>query len=298
MTAPLSTTITALDGKPLSGTWFLPSDRDPVMATLIVCGGGLPAKFYSKLADYLSSQGIAVLTFDFRGIGGSRPKSLRGFHASLDDWAELDIGGALNALRARFPALAIGAITHSISALLIGAATSASHVSRLVAFGPHAGYWRDYRPRYRWLLFAMWHWFMPLVTKIVGFFPGRSLGMAEDLPREFAMEWGHRRSPSLEADAPDAARRCTLLKKYQQLRCQTLVLSMTDDAFAPPPAASRFVAAYPNLTVTHKTFTPDELHVRRLGHLGFLRRPAAQHFWDKTAAWLLHGSDVGESLTP
>ena len=68
------TTFFTGDGVPLGATWFLPPEEDAVVlaATVITGGGGIPARFYHRLARYLAAHGAAVLTFGYRGIGASR----------------------------------------------------------------------------------------------------------------------------------------------------------------------------------------------------------------------------------
>ena len=70
--------------------------------------------------------GIPTLTYDYRGIGLSRPRALRGFRAAIEDWAEYDCAGAIAWLRERYPRRAILGIAHSIGALLVGGAHNAA----------------------------------------------------------------------------------------------------------------------------------------------------------------------------
>lgn len=283
-----SVAFSALDGVELSGTWFMPrGDETEVKAAIvIVCGGGIPARFYRRLARYLAGRGAAVLTFDYRGIGGSRRGSLRGLQGGVDVWAVYDLGAALALARSEFSQLPLEAVAHSIGALLIGAAPDASRLSRLVFFGPHTGYWRDYAPRWRWLLHFTWHIVMPAATKVFGYFPGKALGLGEDLPPGIARDWAGRRQPEFFIFG-DSRPIDELLGRYTSVRASTLALSVSDDAFAPGDAARRLLALYPNLRVKHEIVTPASVGRRRLGHFGFLRRPAGEVFWERAAAWLL-----------
>ena len=83
------------DGVSLVGSWFGPTSALPSSAVVIVCGAGIPARFYRRLARYLAERGAAVLTFDYRGIGASRTGSLRKMTSGMDDWAARDIGAAV-----------------------------------------------------------------------------------------------------------------------------------------------------------------------------------------------------------
>ena len=281
--------IAAADGVPLGGTWFVqdPGVVQPVGAVVVAGGGGIPARRYRHFAAFLANNGLATLTFDYRGIGASRDGSLRGLKAGSEHWGLLDFGAALGAARTTFPGLPLHVVAHSIGGLFVGAAPDASALSRLVFFGPHTGYYGDYRRRWRWLLYGVWHLMMPWVTKIVGYFPGRALHLGEDLPREFALDWAGRREPGLLSSPHSRDRFEAILDRYKEVRARALVLSVTDDAFAPPDAGRRLISLYPNMIVTHEIITPAAAGHRRLGHFSFLRRSNAAAFWEQTAAWLL-----------
>jgi predicted alpha/beta hydrolase len=91
-------TIPATDGYTLAATLFLPPGPKR-NAAIISSATATPRRIYRGFASYLAHRGFAVLTYDYRGIGGSRrlaveglnrPKSLVGFNASMADWAALD----------------------------------------------------------------------------------------------------------------------------------------------------------------------------------------------------------------
>jgi predicted alpha/beta hydrolase len=278
----------------LQGRWFVLSEAESAatVVAVIACGAGIRAKSYRRFAKYLAARGAAVLTFDYRGIGESRQGDLRGLPAGMDDWAALDFGAALAVAHSTYPQCPLAAVAHSVGTLYVGAAPDAAHLSRLVFLGPHTGYWRDYGPRWRWLMYLVWHVFMPTLTKAVGYFPGRALGLGEDLPAQVAYDWAGRRQPEITGTAEAARRFGPSLARYGETHADTLALSISDDAFAPPDAARRLLANYPGLTVVHETITPASLGCRRLGHFGFLHPPAGEFFWRRTADWLTATNDA------
>src|SRR5207244_11849720 len=75
----------------------------PTRVAAIHPGAGIRADNYRRFALFLAQSGIPVLLYDYRGIGLSRPKALRGFRATVEDWAEYDCTGAIAWLRERFP---------------------------------------------------------------------------------------------------------------------------------------------------------------------------------------------------
>ena len=111
---------------------------EPQRAAIVHCGAGIPAARYRRFAGFLAASGIPTLVYDYRGIGLSRPKALRGFRAAIEDWAEYDCGGALAWMRERFPDADLVGIAHSIGALLVGGAPNSAEHDRLVLVGgPH-----------------------------------------------------------------------------------------------------------------------------------------------------------------
>src|SRR6266496_3184874 len=110
-----SAKFSASDGTALAGTWFEPArPRMASTVVVIVCGAGIPARFYHHFARYLGERGAAVLTFDYRGIGVSRQGNLRKLKSGMEDWALLDIPAAFSEARARYPRLPLGAVAHSV----------------------------------------------------------------------------------------------------------------------------------------------------------------------------------------
>ncbi len=287
------------DGVRLAGLWLGPGrvQQTASIAVVIVCGAGIPAKAYYRLARYLAERGAAVLTFDYRGVGTSRVGNLRKLSSGMDDWAVRDIGAALAVAQATYPELPLTAVAHSVGALLLGAAPGAARLSRAVFLGAHTGYWRDYRARWRWPLFIVWHAFVPAVTCLVGFFPGRALRLGEDLPRQVAYDWAGRRQPGLLRTQRDRRRFGPHLHRFAEFRAETLAVSISDDAFAPPEAADRLLAMYPTLAAVRETVTPASLGRRRLGHFGFVRKGSGEYFWRRVSEWVLGAAhrEVGHS---
>jgi len=282
----VSITLRTDDDTSLAGTWF-GSTQAPHVAVVIVPGAGIPARFYHGLARHLASDGAAVLAFDYRGIGASRDGSIRRLRAGMDDWAKHDIAAALKEARTRYPRAKLGAVAHSVGTLLVGGAPGADEISRAVFLGPHTGYWRDYARRWRVPLFAMWHVALPVITRTVGFFPGRALRLGEDLPKQAALDWAERRSPQLVRTADHARRFGPSMPRYAEFRARTLAISLADDAFAPPGAARQLLQMYPAIRVVQQVVSPRDFGARRLGHLGFLRRRVRAILWPRISQWLL-----------
>ena len=280
----------ALDGYELGGHFYsLRSSDAPARVAVLHPGVGIPAVSYRRFAAFLAEAGIPVLTYDYRGVGGSRPQVLRGFRAGVEDWAEHDCGGAIAWLRGRFPRGQIIGIANSFASMLIGGAPNSADQTRLVMVGPHTGYYGDYHRRYRWPMTAVWHGVMPLLAFVLGYFPARRLGLGEDIPGRIALQWGLRLSAELRpaADAPAGTRVQDMLDRCAALQRPALIVSISDDAFATVEGVKRLLSYYPRLfPLEHIVYAPADAGTRRIGHFGFFGRRAGAALWPRLLAQL------------
>jgi predicted alpha/beta hydrolase len=286
----LAVRLRAPDGYELGGTLYTTAGGPPpARVVLLHCGAGIPAVSYGRFALFLAGHGMPTLTYDYRGIGQSRPATLRGFDASLEDWAEYDCAAAVSWLRGRFPDAEMVGIAHSVGAFLLGGAGNAGEQARLVLIGGHTGYYGDYGERYRLPMAVVWHGIMPAMTRLFGYFPARRLGLGEDIPQKIALYWAARRSAELRPSGtdPGSARVQMLLDRCAALQRPTLLVSISDDAFATPAGMRRLMAYYPRLSpLRHLQFTPADAGLRRIGHFGFFRRRAGCVLWPRLLAQL------------
>jgi predicted alpha/beta hydrolase len=280
----------ALDGYELGGIFYPgPAGAAPERIAVVHCGAAIPAARYRRFAAYLAASGVPALVYDYRGIGLSRPRALRGFRASIEDWAEHDCGGAIAWMRGRFPNAEMIGVAHSIGALLAGGAPNSGDQDRLVLVGGHTGYYGDYHPRYRVPMTAVWHALMPAITLVFGYFPARRLGLGEDIPARIALQWASRRSPDLRPSGigPGFARVQTLLDRCAALQRPALIVSISDDAFATEGGVKRLLSYYPRLFPLERVmYTPADAGTRRIGHFGLFGRRAGAALWPRLLAQL------------
>ena len=82
--------IAAEDGFVLGASLYHPVAAR-ARGTVILHGAtAVPQSYYRHFASFLAERGLRVLTYDYRGVGRSRPAQLRGFAATMTDWARLD----------------------------------------------------------------------------------------------------------------------------------------------------------------------------------------------------------------
>lgn len=199
----------AADGFMVGGfTWrhALPDPQRPVV--IINAATSVRCRHYSRFADYLFANGFDVITYDYRGIGESRPATVKGLEASWTDWGALDFEAMLRRAQREFPGQPIDVVGHSFGGCAAGLGESGQVIRRLVTVGAQFAYWRDYAPAQRWRMFGKWHLLMPLLTRLCGYFPGKRLGWLEDTPEGVVHDWS---TPAARYEQRPSGRR--LLKK-------------------------------------------------------------------------------------
>jgi len=280
----------ALDGYELSGVRFAPlGDAEPPIAVVIAAGGGIPARRYRHFASFLAAAGIPALTFDYRGIGKSRPRSLRGFTATAEDWSEGDCGGAIAYMRAKYPNSKLVAVAHSIGSLIIGGAPNINECAGLVFIAAHTGYFGDYAKRHRIPMAILWHGVMPMLTHVFGYFPASKLGLGEDIPAGMALQWAARRTPDLrpEATTRDTSRARAMLGRFCEIRVPIRAISFADDKFATDVGTRRLLAVYSGVVARYECVEPSTRGLPSIGHFGFFRREAKEGLWPSVLADVL-----------
>jgi predicted alpha/beta hydrolase len=265
------------DGFALGAELFLP--QGPPRAAVLIAGAmAVRARFYAPLAKYLAEQGASALTFDYRGIGASRPPgSLRGFAATFHDWGERDLAGCLDWLARRFPGLPLLFVGHSAGAQLMGLAPEPPIRAALFAAAGTA-YWKAYRGRQRALFASLFFAGFPAAVALAGYLPMSRFGQGDDVPAGVAREWARwARDPRYVYGHAEPRGGLGYTGYAQPL----LALSIADDAYAPPTATAHLLSLYTRAEKEVRTVLPAQ---RPIGHFGFFRRP---DLWEEPVGWLL-----------
>ncbi|MER2561001.1 MAG: alpha/beta fold hydrolase, partial [Myxococcaceae bacterium] len=152
---PTPIRISATDGYALGARRFGDQSAGPY----VVIAGATAVKqaYYARFAAWLSLQGCTVLTFDYRGIGESRPARLRGFEARLRDWGERDLEGVLRFALEDKGSRPLHVIGHSVGGQLLGLAASNGSIDRIVTVGSQSGYWGHWSGASKLHKAAVWY---------------------------------------------------------------------------------------------------------------------------------------------
>lgn len=284
---PRPVEIACRDGMALRGHIW-PHVRGEKAGTVIVNPAtGVLARYYHRYAAFLAGHGFDVITYDYRGIGASRPASLRNCGYRWRDWGERDFEAVLQ-LAIRFdPDAPLMVVGHSVGGFLPGLADTAPCIARMLTVGAQYAYWRDYAADRRLQLFLKWHVGMPALTALFGYFPGQRLGWLEDLPSGVANEWSFR-GARMELSHPEDERD-SVLRRFAAVTAPVLAVGLSDDELGTPQAIRRALAYYSGSNTTQVLLSPDDFDRREIGHFGLFHSRHAPDFWLDTLLWLNHG---------
>ena len=274
----------------LAANLWVKNERSVMRVVIINPATAVKASYYHRYAEFLALNDSAVLTYDYRGIGESGFKDLRR-HKKITklDWGVFDCDAALAWAMERYPNKTIHVVAHSIGGLLVGLAGHNFGVTRCLMIGSQYAYWRDYRANSRFSMWLRWHFVMPLLTSILGYFPARRLGWHEDLPAKAAYEWAFR-SPRLE----DSYREFRQgggnpLAHFDTMTGEILSIGFSDDPFGTPAALDRLLNYFKSAKRMRLEIVPEKIGETSIGHFAFFNDRFRQTLWIDSLSWLLRG---------
>jgi len=284
----------AQDGTPLAASLFEPAEGAPPRAAVLIASAmGVPRRLYQAFAEHLAREGLAVLTFDYRGVGESRPASLKGYTAHLHDWAEQDLAGAIAHLEGRYPGAPLLYIGHSVGGQLLGLTPGADRLKAALFVASQSGYWRNWTGLHRARMLTVWHAVIPAMTGLFGYLPMRYILGGEDVPAGVGREWARwGRDPEYVRGFARRERQGGL---FARLSLPILSYAVTGDTFAPPATVEALLSFYERAGVTLRTVGPA-IDGETIGHFGFFSRRFQASLWPEARAFLLAHADTKATL--
>ncbi len=288
-TTPIELTLTTIDGTELQARRY---DATAPRGRIVLAGAtGVPQLYYRAFAEYAAARGFTTLTLDYRGIGLSRTRSLRGFRMRYLDWAHQDLAAAVDTIPD--DGLPLYMVGHSFGGHAFGLLPNVERIARFYTFATGAG-WHGWMPRAEQLrVHLMWRVIGPLLTRWHGFLAWSHLGMGEDLPVDVYRDWKHWcRYPRYFFDDPAMAEHVT--RRFDRVRTPIIAANAIDDLWAPPASRDAFMAGYRNAELTQIDLDPRLLGIGPIGHMGYFRRKA-QPLWDEVLAWFVAPATDGRA---
>lgn len=266
------------DGRHLAATWTEPATAARAVA-VIHAATGVPRGYYRAFASWLAEQGYAVLTYDYRGIAGSRRGDVRDERANMRDWAVLDMSAAIAAAEARraaqgLPLLMVG---HSFGGNSLAFARGVERADALLLVASQIPVVRLFPGIHKVAAAVFFNAWIPLVARAFGHVPAWANGGGEPLPKQVGLQWcdwGTREAWAFSDPTMQPHRSVGAIVAPVHL------WNVSDDlTYAPPGAVDALAAQFRNAAVQRHSVTPAELGLRRLGHFGAFRRDPGAKLW-------------------
>ena len=277
--------VAADDGYALAANLFEP-ERPASDAALTIIGpaAAVPARYYARFATYLAERGGPVLTFDYRGIGGSAPKTLRGFPARMRDWCILDVPGVIAWAAKAHPDRALKWLGHSMGGFATGLAHNNRRIVRQLNIATLSGYWRRMKSPERYRVRLLMGSLAPPMVRLLGYFPGALMG-GENMPGPAFIEWaGWCMTPDfIFGDATLGE-----VRHFASLTAPVRFGQIEDDVWGTPAAVGHMASHF--TANRERSIWPiglAEANASKIGHLGFFRPQFRDTLWPAAAAWLL-----------
>lgn len=208
----------------------------------------------------------------------------------MRDWIELDVGAAIAWARDTHRAVPLLAVGHSVGGHAVGLSAGTAHLRAAVLVAAHAGSTRliesaAERLKVRLIL----HVLGPLASALLGYVPGKRLGLGEDLPAGVFREWSRWTTlPHYFFDDPTLG----AAERFSKQRLPILAVGFDDDPWANRRAIDLLVSYLTGAAVERRQIDPHAAGTGPVGHMGFFRSRPGAVLWPGVADWLAQALDA------
>lgn len=261
-------------GVPLAGQLYRPKGM-PRAAVVLNGATGVPQSFYRHFARWLAAErDMACLTYDYSDFGESAQRPLRQSDATMARWAMVEQPAARDEMRRHYPDAPLWVIGHSLGAMLMPLQDGIGDISRMIVVAGGLVHHNDHPWPYRALALSFWFGHVPLVVKLMGYLPGRALGLGSDLPASVYWQW--RKWCTTPGSYLSEVGAGLPLPDWQSWDVPVDLFALSDDDLIPPACVWRLGEVYGDVEQTRTELNPSDVGLKKVGHLGaFARRNAA-----------------------
>ncbi len=255
------------DNYRLSAHLFEPENSNGQLL-LINSATGVKQQIYFGFAQFFSECGFTVITYDYRGIGQSKPAKMRGFDASMRIWGRLDYKAITDYIKLHFADYYKIGLGHSVGALILGMNPDSEIFDKFVFVGTQNAYVGNLRLRTKIEAYLGFGIVQPVSTFLMGYFPANWFGLGESLPSGSAFDW---RTLILNKESTNK-----LLEKIndfsRNLSQEVLVIRAEDDVWLTEKGVRSLMKnTYPNLKPEYRVIKIYESENAEIGHINFFR---------------------------
>lgn len=255
------------NGFPVTAHVFHPGKSNGRLL-LINSATGVRQQVYFSFARYFSGKGFTVITYDYRGIGLSKPENLKGFKASMRSWGSEDYKAVTEYIKVNFKEYRKYCLGHSVGALIIGMNKDSEIFEKFIFVGTQNAFVGNLKRRTKMEAYMGFGIVQPLMTAFLGYFPAHWFGLGESLPKNCASDW---RTLILNKKSTGA-----LLEKTgdysKSLSQEVFVIRAEDDAWLTEKGVKSLLNdTYPYLKPVYRLIKASESEKGEIGHINFFR---------------------------
>lgn len=246
---------------------FLPGTSNGKLL-LINSATGVKQQLYFSFASYFVQKGFTVITYDYRGIGLSKPARMKGFKASMRIWGSVDYKAVTDYIKIHFGGYKKYVLGHSVGALILGMNEDSCIFDGFVFVGTQNAFIGNLKFRTRIEALLGFGIVQPLATGLLGYFPAHWFGLGESLPKNCASDWR-----TLILNRKSTNRLLEQTKNYSEgLNGRVLVIRAEDDDWLTEKGVKSLLKdTYPNLKPVYRFIETSESERHEIGHVNFFR---------------------------
>lgn len=259
--------ISTKDQYQLSAHIFKP-EKSNEKVILINSATGVKQQVYFSFAQFFAEQGFTVITYDYRGIGLSKPEKMRNFKASMRTWGSKDFKRLTEFVIENFPDYQKFCLGHSVGALIIGMNKNSKVFERFIFVATQNAFIGNLKWKTKLEAFFGFGFAQPFFTELFGYFPAHWFGLGESLPKNCAYDWR-----TLILNRKSTGKLLLKTKDYSKgLNQKVLVLYAEDDVWLTDKGVKSLLNdVYPNLKPDYRFLQTSESEKAEIGHVNFFR---------------------------
>lgn len=277
MTIFESLEINCKDGYCLSGRFYPNQKTNHKRYPVLICPAtGITQHFYQAFAEWLTTQGYDVLSFDFRGIGRSLHGPLKQSQASIVQWGQLDIPAAIDTLLCKTQAEQVILLGHSAGGQLLGIVPNYQKVAKVIAVSGSTGHIKGLKGKTKLLAPLMFNVIFPLARITQGYGPTQAIGMGENLPKDVAQQWAQ--FCSKPGYVLNAIGKTVFQDYHAKINCPIISIWSSDDEIATEANVKDLLRLYPNANTQMIELKPKHYAHKAIGHMLMFKK-SHQNLW-------------------
>jgi len=257
-----------LDHFPISVKIFEP--EIPNRKLLVINSAtGVKQQVYFSFAKYLAAQGFTVITYDYRGIGESKPRKMKGFEASMRIWGKKDFKTVTTFIKENYPDYTKFCLGHSVGALILGMNEDSVIFSKFIFVATQDAYIGHLSWRVAVTAALGFGIAVPVTVILKGYFPAHRFGLGESLPKGSAYDWR-----TLILNKKSTGRLYEKIEKdhSKDLNQEAFIIHAEDDSWVTMKGMESLMNnSYPNMKKTYREIKVSESPKKQVGHINFFR---------------------------